>query len=434
MASIHNCLVVMLLSVPAAAATHCVRAGASGSNSGADWANAWSALPATLVRGDVYYVSAGAYPAYTFDDPVSGSLTTTVKKATAGDHGTETGWSSVYATGQAVFGMFTFRTSHYVIDGQTRNESDWFDRSAYGFSIGRDTEQQQIVIQNYGNAPDDITVKYAYLPGFAAALPSTTQRIYAIDIDDYDGGSISSGLVFHRLFVSESNNVWFLRTTEGAVVEYSASDGVESNSTNHGEIVNLYYSGNNATIRYNRFRNAFKGPGGGGTAIVAITYADGLQFYGNVVSGFSTGDGAVGFAGASSSHNRVSNNTFVDSSGYNAGMAWGAGTDNIVSNNLFINCPTVGIEGTHDFNGFGGSNALGEAHAQTGLTTAIFAGYSTGNFTLQAATAAGATLGAPFDRDLRGALRGADGVFDRGAFEYGSTAAAPAPPTNLRVR
>ena len=40
------------------------------------------------------------------------------------------------------------------------------------------------------------------------------------------------------------------------------------------------------------------------------------------------------------------------------------------------------------------------------------------DFHLHQATAPGATLGAPYDHDPDGKLRGADGTWDRGAFEY----------------
>ena len=64
-----------------------VRQGASGSGSGADWINAYSSLPAALVRGDTYYVADGSYGGYSFDDTVSGSTAITIKKATIANHG-----------------------------------------------------------------------------------------------------------------------------------------------------------------------------------------------------------------------------------------------------------------------------------------------------------------------------------------------------------
>jgi hypothetical protein len=425
-------LAVVLAPSVSLAANHYVRSGASGNGSGSDWTNAYSSLPSSLVRGDTYYVAAGSYPGKTFSDPVSGTTPIAIKKATASDHGTDTGWQSSYGTGQAVFGNFSITTSNYVIDGQYRNESNWFDSASYGFSIGTNTSQQQITIKNYGNAPDNVTIKYAYVPAWSAALPSTTQRIYAIDVDDGDGQSTSTGLVFSHMYVSGGNNIWFMRTTNGAIVEYNANSGVKSNSANHGEIVNLYYSGNNAIVRYNIWKDAYLGSGG--TALVAITQANGLQFYGNVAYNFNVGDGAIGFDGYSSSHNRVYNNTFIGSIGYNAGVRWGSGTDNLTYNNLYINCATVTLEGTHDYNGFSDSSARGEAHAQVSIPTSIFVNYSGQNFRLVAPTSPGMSMASPFNMDMLGATRGADGVVDRGAYEY-STSGTPvlAAPTNLRV-
>jgi hypothetical protein len=230
------------------------------------------------------------------------------------------------------------------------------------------------------------------------------------------------------MYVYGSNNVWFLRSTDGATVEYSASNGAASSASNHGEIVNLYYSGNNAIIRYNKWKNAFVG--NGGTALVAITHANGLQFYGNVVSNFDVGDGAIGFNGYSSSGNRVYNNTFIGGVGWNSGTAWGSGTDNQVYNNLFINCKTVNLAGTHDYNAFSDTNARGEPNAQIGVPTLIFVDYANGDFRLKSETASGRALVSPFDFDMLGTKRGANGVVSRGAYQYNASGGLP-PPVNL---
>src|SRR5262245_4189942 len=82
-----------VVATPAAAATRFVRAGASGAANGSDWTNAYPSLPATLTRGDTYYVAAGTYSGYRFSTPASGTTLITIKKATVADHGTNTGWS-----------------------------------------------------------------------------------------------------------------------------------------------------------------------------------------------------------------------------------------------------------------------------------------------------------------------------------------------------
>jgi hypothetical protein len=93
-----------------------VRAGASGS--GADWADALPELPESLERGRIYFIAAGTYPGYTFDDPESGSETIRVLRATASDHGTEDGWEPSYADGLAELGPIAFATAHHELDGR----------------------------------------------------------------------------------------------------------------------------------------------------------------------------------------------------------------------------------------------------------------------------------------------------------------------------
>ena len=427
-------VLVLVMPALASAATFYVRAGATGRADGSDWANAYPSLPATLVRGDTYYVASGNYSAYTFNDPPPSGRVTTVKKATAADHGTGTGWQAAYGSGQAVFAsVIRFDTGDYVFDGQTRNEADWFDGAAYGFRINHNNKDQNIVISG-GASSSNIAIKHVFVDAIYQNLPTVTVRRYAIDTDTY-GGSMATRLLFHKMYVYGSNNVWFLRTTNGAIVEYSASNGVANNSANHGEIVNLYYSGNNAIIRYNKWKNAYTGPGGGGTALVAITQADGLQFYGNVVWDFNVGDGSIGFDGYSTSNNRVYNNTFIRGTGFNSGMRRGSGTDNLVYNNLFINCTNVAIEGTHDYNSFSNSSSRGEANAQVNVPTSIFVNYAANDFRLAAETRAGLTLADPYNKDMLGGVRGSDSIFSRGAYEF--VAGAPvviAPPTNLVVQ
>lgn len=429
----HRTLLALLLSllpVVASAADYYVRAGAAGARTGANWTDAYAALPATLVRGATYHVATGSYPAYTFDDVQSGDLVITIRKATAAAHGTDVGWQASYGTGQAVFAStLRFTRGRYVLDGSVRNEADWFDGGSYGFRIDHAGRDQNIVIAS-GSASSDITIRHVFIDALVA-LPSTTIRRYAVDTDTY-GGTIATGLRFQRMHVRGSNNVWFLRTTNGALVEHCASDGATGNSANHGEIVNLYYSGNNAVVRYNRWRNSYLA--GGGTALVAITYADGLQFYGNVCTDFQVGDGTVGFAGYASSRNRVHNNTFVRGRGYNAGTAWGSGTDNLTYNNLWIDCPIINLAGTHDYNAFPDGNARGEAHAQLNVTGTIFRNLAGGDLRLARATAAGLSLASPFTQDSTGATRGSDGVWDRGAYEFtgaGADATAPTVPQGV---
>lgn len=95
---------------------HYIRAGASGS--GDDWDDALAALPETLVRGHTYFIAAGSYPNYGFDDPEAGATVIRVLRASVDDHGTEVGWDPAYAAGEATMGELVFSSGHYEVDGR----------------------------------------------------------------------------------------------------------------------------------------------------------------------------------------------------------------------------------------------------------------------------------------------------------------------------
>ncbi len=96
-----------------------VRADATGANDGSSWDDAYTELPQTLVRGHVYFVAAGDYPGYTFDDAESGALRIQVLRAMVYDHGDGAGWQAEYEAGEAVFGELEFETGAYDFDGRS---------------------------------------------------------------------------------------------------------------------------------------------------------------------------------------------------------------------------------------------------------------------------------------------------------------------------
>ena len=98
-----------------------VRPGGGGAQDGSDWANAFSGVPSALERDTVYWLGAGNYGSYTFDDGASGQLGITLRKATAQAHGSDSGWSAAYGSGQAVFGPLRFNGSRYTLDGGEPN-------------------------------------------------------------------------------------------------------------------------------------------------------------------------------------------------------------------------------------------------------------------------------------------------------------------------
>jgi len=98
---------------------HYVRSGAAGGGDGSGWSGAWTELPDQLERGHVYYVAAGDYPGYRFDDAAAGDEVITIVRATAGDHGDGDGWEEGF-DGPAVFGPIEIVRPGYRLDGRGR--------------------------------------------------------------------------------------------------------------------------------------------------------------------------------------------------------------------------------------------------------------------------------------------------------------------------
>lgn len=402
---------------------------ATGNSSGSDWSNQ-AVLPNTtgFTRGDIYYLADGSYGSRTFSEAVSGTTLITIKKATVADHGVATGWVDTMGDGQADFSStLVFNTGYWVLDGQTRNESNWFDGTAYGFKVNHNNQDAQVEITDPAQttAINSIQLRNIYIAAIVGNVPDVTIRRYAIDTDQY-GGPLGTGHVFHKVYIEGSNNPFFVRGSLAPLIEYCATDSPTGNAANHAGVVNLYYNPANTIVRYCHFKNSFTGAGGesagGGTGVIIFTFTNGHEIYGNLIDNFQVGDAACGFVGGDSSNIKVYNNTFVKSTEGGGGIAANAGSGNVVRNNLFVgvNSPdiSVGSGSTITHNAYSSGSGSGSS-TQVNVPTSIFVDYAGGNYRLASATTAGVTLASPYNTDLLGTTRGADGTWDRGAFEFG---------------
>ena len=404
-------LILLITTGVCSAANIYVRDGCSQTGSGLRTSGRWdtncadqlTSAEAVAVRGDIIYVADGSYNAVTLNVLTSGTTLITVKKAThSGDHGTENGWVSTYGDGQATINRpLTISSGYWVIDGQTRDEDNWFDGTAYGIRVYHNGSDTSALVDLLAS---NVTMQYVYVEAYPTAA-SSAGRGYAIDLDE-QCSPVYSNLTFTRIYISGGTNQWFLRGSNTVVIEYSATSGAKSNPANHGENINMYWCSQNVIVRYSKFYNSFIGAAG--TAIVAETDGgDGLEFYGNVVWDFETGDGAIGFDGYGSSNNKIYNNTFVNHTWGSSGINFGTGSNNVAYNNIWTDCLNVYLTGFQS-----------SANNDTSFSSGGYTDYDNDVFTLSGATAAGTALSSPYNYDLDGVLRGDDGVWDRGAYEY----------------
>jgi hypothetical protein len=426
------------------AANQHVRPGATGLNNGTDWANALTSLPTTLKRGDTYYLANGNYGSYVFNTANSGTTAITVKKAVDADHGSDTGWSSTYGDGQAVFSGWQIYTDYYVFDGQRRN-ADWAlgTTSLYGIKV---VGTGPVRLDNgAGVGGDNLTFRYIDIQGGGRDTGRGDDVIYGL--------AGNSNLTFQYCALHDSDRTIFLMrgNWQNLTIDHSYMARNASSPASHGELMSLT-SATNLVFSNNAVEDIE------GTAVIAGLNNgtwEGGQVFGNTFfhsANFSnrypahTGGltGIIFVANDASQRNignniRFYNNNIINIQGLYSGVAIQSGTGNEVRNNLWYNSVRTNnsFSGSISNNWYFNTAQDGDSTPTKTVCTTncdVFKSLATKDFRLKLGTGGGLALLAPFNIDRDGVIRGADGTWDRGAFEFGVTGATLQAPTNLKVR
>ncbi len=424
------------------AATYCVRSGASGNGSGSDWTNAYTALPATPQRGSTYYVAGGNYSGATFSTPVSGTSLITIKGATVADHGTNTGWSDSYSveTAQATWtSSLLFTSSYWVFDGSIGSMTK--TATAYGFSFGTTLDEAiwlgtSGTVQNNGPAITNLSFSHIY----AKATSADVEKEFIQG--NYAGGAHSNITLSHS-FIDGWQGAVMTRGQSGTAYDSWTFDhdiflNGYSSPAHHGEWINPNERPmTNLVVRYCWFEG-YSGDGGmTGTIVANNNDNTNAKIYGNVFYNLLVGNGIISGTSQGNLNNAVIyNNSFVSMNSASGVPIGGPGSGNVAYNNLFYNTRAE-MNATSDYNVFfSATNVSPETHGQTGSVNPFV---SSIDFHLKAATQSGITLASPYNMDGDGKIRGADGTWDRGAYEYGGTppptdTIPPAAPTGVTIR
>jgi len=410
--------VIILLIAPytSSADKYVVDGGSGGCSSWSDACDQISTALSSVSRGETIWVGDGTYSAFTANVAESSTTVITIKKATASEHGAETGWSSTYGDGQATLGRITVTTGFWTIDGATRDEDDWQDGDSYGF---KSTPETFIYIpwKDPLYDIDNIITKYVYFVGGGedgdGGTPNDNVFIY----------NYGSGTEFQRCYFYNSSRCHiFIVGSDNGVIEYSYFYLNESVPAEHSESIALEYSANTWDIRYNVFDTCE------GTTFILGAECDNIKVYGNVFKDSEWMGNGV-FDGWShtpmGSGALFYNNTVANVGNPRIGVVGSSGVTSY--NNIFFEWTTdaPAFSGTHDYNAFSGGNDYGEANGQSGITSSVFTEYSTGDLTLSG-TGDVIDNGTPlavngyYDYDLLGTDRDADDGWDIGAYEYTS--------------
>ncbi len=415
---------LLCLATISAGAEHYVRSGAPAQGDGSDWANAWQDLPETLVRGDTYYVADGSYGPVSFNTEESGTSIITIKKATEADHGTFSGWQADYGDGQAVFSpMVRFYTDYWVFDGAVGQGND---AASYGFSIATPTcGTSHSYMCRIESDADHVTIRHVEMENCGEGQPSAQYGIYS-------PGPCHDIQIAH-CYIHNSGRFMLTRQWQDCVIEHNYFENNWSSSEFHGDGISCDYEVDNI-YRFNVFDDACHdgcitpghGPGYGHVST-------GCLVYGNLFMGFVSG----GIVDAGTKHYannyQVFNNTIVDA-GPNPNCSFGLGSDNVVQNNIWYRSQGVTANGVSD-----GAVSISSHHLSDTMMADVadfqhwtspdhpFIDYDGGDFNLKEATEPGVSYPSGLDEDADGTIRGADGIWDRGAYEYQQGGAAGGP-------
>jgi len=471
-----SAFVSILCLVSARASNWYVQPSAAGSNNGSSWSNAWSMASlnsnwASVQPGDTVWLAGGTYTTgmHCTQSGAAGNVISIMRPRTTDSVPTAAaGWNASF-------------DSQVIVDPGNSSDPVWWDTLNGGSYLTFDGRVDS-GIRFYV----DPSVTYslpgavAFRPGcggqtnitftnidMAGPQPNSTQYNQAaytspLLVFTYNGSTyltISNILIQNcRLHggVDCVNSTGLINST----IQYSQLyDTSSTNSNFHSNFMELHNSGN-IIFRYNNVHDwqvegfFFLSPGPSGATTWSI-YGNVFHDCSNVVGRF------MELEGGNSGVNGpifVYNNTF-----YNVPLAIfsGAGSSpgsyassSSAENNIFWECGGVfeRWDGSHDYNYFGGGNVIegSEAHGVSGAGASPFVqptGDTTANFQIVGTVASnyprnkGVALATDgfINLDMLGDVRGADGLWDIGAYEYTTTTVAPTPtPTpapvqNLRI-
>ena len=416
------------------AATICVGPSATGNGSGADWNNqaAWGSI--SFARGNTYYLADGSYSGKTFTTAASGSTYITIKKATVGDSAVQSiaGWTSTLGDGQAAFtSSCNFSSSYWIFDGVKGG----------GFSNGAPDKSPG----NYGFVFTDVAFPLNVYNTSANISDVTLSHVASTaptgDVEKHFVRTHNATRSVIRMTVSYCYAYGFNNYTWGTSAGIAHLDWIHEHNVfldlyctaaHHGEFLNNNFGNiQNWTIRHNWLEGIRSGSVQPTMIVGALNGDSGPYYiYGNVFKDVTFTDGGIcavnnGY-GPHTLSGAVYNNTFVNAKSSYSGVqiVGGAGANSMtVQNNLFVNMPvSEGTSGVFSHNAYYNTSSRPSESSQQILSSDPFVSASAANYRLTVGTSAGAVLPGPYDKDGEGNSRGADGTWDRGAFEWtGST-------------
>lgn len=414
----------------AQAANWYVRAGATGSNNGSNWTNAWQDFDRItgVAAGDTVWIAGGTYRA-SLVPATSGTAESRIyyKRVRSTDSVpvAATGWSAGYDSqvvlsgGQISFSSFNSGIHHVTIDGQidsgikvTAADSD--------FGAG-------VVINNASD--NSITIEYIDMAGQAGDTPYTFSN---------DASSLyinnSANLTIRYCRIHGSVNLIKMGTITNGVFEYTKlyNNLVANPAAWHPNMITSFGT-STVTFRYNETYNWY---------VEGIMLWGGVQswtIYGNLWHDPYGGAGVNRVLEAQEKahtvyfYNNTVSGAWVAIRTANAG-SYSASSNAI--NNIYWNITSIGGIGANDDYNFSNTTISGAHSISNGSNPFVGSGVYRIVSTVGGIYPRnkGTNLGSPYNPDMWGVTRGTDGAWDIGASEFPPDGKIPVPPAVMQIQ
>ncbi len=415
-------------------ADHCILDGGTGD--GSAWNNALDNLPSTLVRGDTYYIGDGNYGAYTFDDAESGTTKIFIRHANSDECSSMTGWNDTIGDEQAIFtisaqtlGILKFTTNYYDVDGVSGGgPNSW--KSGHGFKIdGGSYVFYGVAIGASAEPVSNISLSHLEITGNRSCQVDQRgiQQAYG------DGYLLISYCYIHDTY----KDLIEIYHSDSVTIEYNflGPNGTYATESSPVHSAGIVLRDNmDINIKYNLFEDISETGyiclvNDSLTEVLSNINVTGNVFYETRVIDSTTNQITFTFSRTNTTitNFKFINNTIINryvSGGGNSGFYDTTinGGGNEITNNIWYG-NTTNICGfrdwIHTYNYYNSNSwsAPTEDNRQVD-TENIIVDMDVENFSLTKSTDAGSVQSSPFNVDMFGTVRGADGVWDRGAIEF----------------
>jgi hypothetical protein len=440
-------VVLMATAAESFGANYYVRKGATGTNKGTDWTNAWNEMNqikfSTVACGDTIWIAGGSYTtSLNANKSCTAGNVLTLNRVQATDSApvAAAGWNASYDSLVVLPNIDIPGPAAYItING----------RIAYGIQVlingtGGDGIDGGEGSGN-GQPIDHITWSYIEVYGPACvSSASCSGGVVGVNIMPYCGGANRTNMLFDHMSVHRTGEAFRGCGWDSSTIQYSLIYDTHNDGQQHEDLLYSNPPYQNVTWRYNKI---FMSPNDG-IFFEGGTGAANWAFYGNVV--YHSGGALITFKPGSNYgpvyiYNNVFENdgTFGD---YQPGWLYFADTmlGGEVANNVFENISNTGPPPNANHNAYsingasdGGTGSFNYGPGTLGAST-MFVNESPSNpiaadfhLTSTGVTtfAPGKALPAPYNMDPDGNVRGAGGNWTIGAYQ--APGASPAPPTNL---